>query len=159
MIRLIAAVDRQLGIGKHGGQPWYLPTDEAYFAECTKSLGGKILVGSTTFRTFKRALPERANYVLTSHDEPLEGAELVHDLAAFLDSFAEQDLWVVGGANVFQEVIDLGKADELYLTHIDANFGCQVFFPSYETKFKLIEQGEEQEENGFRFRYAKYAKA
>lgn len=159
MIRLIAAVDRRLGIGKHGGQPWYLPTDEHYFADCTKSLGGHILVGSTTFKTFKRALPDRTNYVLTSHDEPLEGAELVHDLASFLDSFADKDLWVVGGAKVFQEVIDLGKADELYLTHIDADFGCQAFFPAYEGTYRIVEKGEEQEENGFRFSFAKYAKA
>jgi dihydrofolate reductase len=158
MIRLIAAVDRRLGIGKHGGQPWNIPEDEAYFAECTKSHGACILTGSVTFKTFKKPLPDRTNYVLTSHDEPIEGAELVHDLAGFLESFSDKDLWVIGGANVFQEVMDLGKADELYLTHIDADFNCDRFFPAYEDKFRLIEKGEEREQNGFHFSLAKYAK-
>lgn len=158
MIRLIAAVDRNLGIGKNGGQPWKIPDDESYFADCTKSHGGCILTGSVTFKTFKQPLPDRTNYVLTSHEEPLQGAELVHDLATFLESFSDKDLWVIGGANVFQEVMDLDKADELYLTHIDADFDCDRFFPEFKDKFKLLESSEVQEQNGFQFSFAKYAR-
>jgi dihydrofolate reductase len=158
MIRLIAAVDRKLGIGKNGGQPWSIPEDEAYFSEQTKLYGGEILVGRTTFETFKAPLSNRKNYVLTSHTEPIEGAELVHDLEAFLESYANKDLWVVGGGEVFKSVMDLGKADELYLTHIDADFNCNRFFPAYEEKFKLLEKSEEREQNGFHFILAKYAR-
>ncbi|HWB38875.1 MAG TPA: dihydrofolate reductase [Candidatus Saccharimonadales bacterium] len=157
MIRLIAAVDRQMGIGKNGGQPWKLPDDEAYFAQMTKSNGGNILVGRSTFETFKGPLPERTNYLLTSHNEPIAGVELVHDLSAFLESFKD-DLWIIGGAKVYQEVIDLGKADELYLTYIDAEFGCDRFFPKFGDEFKEIQPGDWQEQNGFKFRFAKFAK-
>jgi dihydrofolate reductase len=158
MIRLIAAIDRKQGIGKHGGQPWYIPEDERYFSEKTKSYGGDILVGSTTFKTFKGPLPDRQNFVLTRHDEPLAGATLVHDLPEFLQAYETKDLWVIGGAKVFEAVMQAGKADELYLTHIDADFGCGQFFPAYNQNFKLAEQSEPHEQNGFHFTYARYVK-
>ncbi len=158
MIRLIAAIDRQRGVGKNGGQPWSIPDDERHFTESTKLYGGNILVGSTTFQTFKAPLAGRQNYVLTHHQEPIPGVTLVHDLQRFLHEFADKDLWIVGGAKVFEETIKIGQADELYLTHIDADFGCQQLFPIYEGDFKLVEQSEPQEENGFRFYYARYVK-
>src|ERR1700747_2339549 len=110
MIRLIAALDRQRGIGKHGGQPWKIPDDEAYFARCTKADGGHILVGSTTFKTFHRPLLDRKNYVLTHHEESITGAEIVHDLSNFLDNYADKVLWVIGDANVFHLCWVAGKA-------------------------------------------------
>jgi len=156
MIRLIAAMDRKRGIGKHDYQPWYIPEDEKYFTDQTKTYGGNILVGSTTFKTFKGPLTDRQNYVLTHHEEAIEGVTLVHDLKQFLDGFKDKDLWVVGGAKIFDEVMQAGQADELYITHIDAEFGCDRFFPDYENDFTLAEQTESHEQNGFTFTFAKY---
>ncbi len=116
------------------------------------------MVGSTTFRTFKGPLVDRQNYVLTRHAEPIDGVELVHNLDKFLTDFADRDLWVIGGAAVFEEVIKLGKADELYITHIAADLSCDQFFPEYASDFTLVEQGEPQTQNGFSFLYAKYVK-
>jgi dihydrofolate reductase len=158
MNRLIVAVDRKLGLAKRGFQPWYIPDDEQYFTQQTKSYGGNVLIGRTTFETFKHGpLAGRKNYVLTHSQDPIEDVTLVHDLSKFLDDFQDQDVWIVGGAKVFEEVIKLGKADELYITHIDADFGCDQFFPDYKNDFKLVEQSEPKEQNGFTFRYARYA--
>lgn len=159
MIRLIVAIDQKKGMAKHGGQPWYIPHDEKYFTEKTKSYGGHNLIGKTTFETFQGPLAERTNLVLTRDDSPIEGVELVHDLENLLKAYKDKDLWVVGGASVFQQVIDMGYADELYITHIRADFGCNQFFPEYESAFKLVEQTEVREENGFKFNYAVYKRA
>lgn len=159
MIRLIVAVDRKMGMAKHGGQPWYIPHDEHYFTEKTKSLGGYNLIGKTTYETFKGPLKDRKNFVLTPSDTPIEGAELIHNLETFLRDYKDRDIWVVGGANVFKQVIDMGYADELYITHIDADFGCHLSFPEYKNNFELKEQTDWMEENGFRFRYAIYRRA
>ena len=161
MNRLIAAVDRRLGIGKHGIIPWSIPIDEQYFTDQTKSHGGHVLTGGVTFReTYHGPLKDRHNYILTHDDAPIDGVTLVHDLAKFLQEFAAngQDLWVAGGAKVFEQVIELGKADELYITYIDADFGCDRFFPPFEEAFELVESGQPQEQNGFHFHYARYKK-
>jgi dihydrofolate reductase len=158
MIRLIVAIDRELGLAKQGVQPWYIPKDEDYFTEQTKQYGAAVLVGSTTFQTFQKPLEGRQNYVLTRDKTSVDGVELVHDLEKFLKEFQEKDLWVIGGANVFSQVIQAGKADELYITHIEALFGCNQFFPDYQTNFSLTERSELHEQNGFIFSFARYTK-
>lgn len=157
MIRLIAAIDRERGIAKHGAIPWHIPEDAAFFDSETKKFGGNVLSGGVTFRVGYGGHPlaERQNYILTHDSQPIEGATVVRDIAQFLKEF-EGDLWVAGGAAVFQEVMKLGRADELYLTHVDAIFGCDRFFPEYEDIFTQIEQSEPHEQNGFTYTYAKY---
>jgi len=160
MIRLIVAIDSKRGIAKHGFQPWYIPDDDAYFITQTKSRGGNVLVGGTTFRdSFKnKPLVERTTYLLTRNEQPIDGVELVHDLNTWLEGRGNKDVWVVGGSSVYQQVIDTGKADELYITQIEANFGCDQFFPEYEEKFRLISQSERRTQNGFHFTYNCYTK-
>ena len=158
MIRLIAAIDRKRGLARHSILPWSIPEDEQYFTDQTKKYGGNVLTGATTYRnTYHGPLKDRQNFILTHDKTPIEGVILVHNLNGFLQDFQE-DLWVAGGAAVFDQVIKLDQADELYLTHIDADFGCDQFFPEYEERFKLVEQSEPREQNGFRFHYARYAK-
>jgi dihydrofolate reductase len=159
MNRLIVAVDRKRGIAKQGIFPWYIPEDEKYYDDHTKTYGGNVLIGSMTFKTLDGPMPGRQNYVLTHDKTPIEGVELVHDLGKFLKDFEGTDLWIVGGANVFAQVVQAGKADELYITHIEADFNCNQFFPEYKQDFKLVEKSDLHEQNGFIFSYAKYAKA
>jgi dihydrofolate reductase len=160
MIRLIAAVDRQRGLAKNGVIPWSIPEDEQYFTDQTKTYGGNVLTGFTTFKnTYTHGpLADRQNYILTHDTTPIEGVTLVHDLEKFLDDFQDKDLWVAGGAKVFEQVIRLGKADELYITHIDADFDCDQFFPDYDNDFTLAEQTKPHSQSGLTFVYARYVK-
>src|SRR5438445_7642305 len=148
MIRLIAAIDRKRGLAKHGVMPWYIPEDEQYFTDQTKRHGGIVLIGKATFQTFQNGpLAGRQNYVLTHETAPIKGVTLVHDLNNFLQDFRDKDVWVAGGAQIFAEVMQAGKADELYLTHINADFRCDQFFPEYEDRFKLAEESAPHEQN------------
>lgn len=159
MIRLIAAIDRQRGLAKHGYMPWHIPEDERYFTDQTKSFGGNVLTGGVTFRnTYHGPLAGRHNFILTHDTAPIPGATVVNDLAKFLEEFDGQDLWVAGGAAVFGQVISTGYDMELYLTRIDADFGCDQFFPEFESEFKTAEPSEPREQNGFHFSYAHYTK-
>jgi dihydrofolate reductase len=162
MILFIAAIDDKRGLAKDGGMPWKIPEDEKYFTDQTKTRGGHVLTGATTFwNTYHgKPLAERQNYILTHKDEDIPGTVVVHDLAGLLDGFTGEgkDLWVAGGAAVFQQIIDMGKADELYLTHIENDFKCDQFFPEYEHAFKLAEKSEPREQNGQRFTYARYVR-
>jgi dihydrofolate reductase len=159
MIRLIAAIDRKRGIAKQNVIPWHIPEDQAFFDSETKKHGGHVLTGEVTFRVtyLGQPLEDRKNYILTRKTEPIAGAKVVNDLAAFLPEFADKkDLWVSGGAAVFQSVVELGYGDELLITHVDADFGCDRFFPAFEDAFTVAEQGDPREQNGFHFTYARY---
>lgn len=158
MIRLIAAIDNKRGLARNGGLPWKIPEDEKYFTEQTKTYGGNVLTGATTFWDTYHGKPliKRQNYILTHKNDPIPGATVVHDLPKLLEEFKDKDLWVAGGAEVFKEVMAAGKADELYLTHIEADFDCDQFFPEYESSFRLAERSEAREQNGLKFTYARY---
>jgi dihydrofolate reductase len=158
MIRLIVAMDRKLGIAKHGIMPWYIPQDEDFFTEKTKTYGGNVLSGAKTYSTYSGPLKDRLNYVLTHDSKPIEGAILVNALESLINNKQIEDLWVAGGANVFKQIIESGYADELYLTQIDADFNCDKFFPEYEEQFLLKEKSQEHEQNGFKFTFCTYSK-
>ncbi|MEO6513327.1 MAG: dihydrofolate reductase [Candidatus Saccharimonadales bacterium] len=153
MIRHIVAIDQANGLAKNGSMPWNIPEDEHYFTDQTKLHGGIILTGMGTYRTFKEPLKDRTNYVLTHHTEPIPGATIVHNLDTFLTEVAG-DIWIIGGAEVFKQT--LNRADELYITRIEATFGCDRFYPEFNDNFTLASQSENKSQNGFNFRYEIY---
>lgn len=156
MIRAIAAVDKQLGIGRDGSIPWKLPTDEQYFTEQTQKFGGNVLTGWRTFKlTYHRPLKNRTNYIVTHNSGLIPGAITVNDLDAFLDKFTA-DLWIAGGADIFKQT--LARTDELYLTHIDGIFNCDRFFPPFEDAFELVQQSAPLTENGVTYTFCIYRK-
>lgn len=156
MIRHIVALDREYGIAKHGVLPWSIPDDEKYFTEQTKTHGGVTLTGRATYDTFGgKPLEDRQNFVVTHSDDPIPGAVIVHDMDEF---FREQqgDVWVVGGAEIFKQT--LARADELYVTRVDATFKCDRFYPQFDDQFTLVSQSETKQQNGFNYRYEVYAR-
>ncbi len=155
MIRLIAAIDTKRGIAKGRLQPWYIPNDEKYFLEQTSKWGGEVLMGSKTYEVIGHPLANRKNYVVSRDAVTVNGAEIVSDLDGFLKSF-ERDLWVIGGASVFEQA--LPYADELYLTEIQADFGCDQFFPDFTASFMPFGEDSLQEQNGFIYKFAVYTK-
>lgn len=155
MIRLIAAIDARRGIAKHGFQPWHLPADEAYFQQKTVQHGAVVLMGHTTYRVIGGPLPDRQNYVLSRSTRQLDGVTPISDLTGFLE--AHPEVWIIGGASVYAQTID--HADELYLSEIAADFGCDQFFPAYDlSRFTAIYSSAPQHQNGFTFTYTVYAR-
>lgn len=155
MIRIIVAFDRKRGIAKGGVQPWSIPEDEAYFMQHTTSHGGIVLMGQKTLEAIGQPLPNRRNIVLSREMHEAEGVVYTQDLDKFLLNHME-DIWVIGGASVFEQTINL--ADELYITKIDADFGCDQFFPEFEHSFDRKSVSELHTQNGFIFTYETYTK-
>jgi dihydrofolate reductase len=145
MIRHIVAIDQNRGIAQNGVQPWKLPGDERYFSDMTKTHGGVVLMGRVTFEVIGRPLPGRQNFV-ASHDPGFsaEGVTVIHDIDDFLQD--QPDVWVIGGAQIYAATLLM--ADELYITEIDADFGCDVLYPEYTDRFELRQQGDPRQENG-----------
>jgi dihydrofolate reductase len=154
MIRAIAAIDEKRGIAKNGGIPWKLPEDVAYFRQQTE--GGIIVMGEATYQEFDNPLAGRRNLVAsrTLH-EVREGFEVVDDVAAFASNCSE-DIWIIGGAGLFASTLQL--CDELYLTHIAHDFGCDRFFPEFADSFRLLQKTREHtdETSSLSYHFAVY---
>jgi dihydrofolate reductase len=112
-------------IGKDGALPWRLPEDLKHFRELTG--GATVLMGRRTWDSLPpkfRPLPGRRNLVL-SHT-PQEGVETFADLSEALAA-ADGDVWVIGGAGVYQATLHL--ADRIEVTEIQEHFDGDTYAP------------------------------
>jgi len=145
----IAAMDEGRVIGYRGGLPWKIPEDMKRFKDLT--MGHAVLMGRRTYESlpsFAQPLPGRINIVLTSKPKELDAPERVlrySSIEEALDAFQSDKLgsavdllWIIGGAEVYAQSVNLW--DEIYLTLVHGKHEVDAYFPSFEEAFKLSEK-------------------
>ncbi len=116
-LTLVAALDRQRAIGVRNALPWSLPADLKHFKALT--LGKSVLMGRKTAESLGRTLPGRLNLVLTRQAQaPFDGMQPVDSLTMAIQCAGEQELMVIGGAEVY--ALALPIAQRMVLTHVDS---------------------------------------
>jgi dihydrofolate reductase len=135
---LVAAVAENGVIGRDGALPWRLSGDLKRFKSLT--LGKPVLMGRRTFASIGRALPGRANIVLTRDPSfRAEGVRAAPNLAAALAIAEEEarrlgadEIAIIGGAALYAET--LPRARRLYLTEVHAKPPGTTYFPAFDRK-------------------------
>lgn len=136
MISLIVAHDNNRCIGLNGDMPWgkSLKYDLAWFRRNT--INKIVIMGSNTFHSIGKPLPDRHNIVLT-HDyyksllylsQGCEVSVTVEDLIERYEN-SEEEVFVIGGEDIYNQF--LPHANKLYITHILHDFEGDTFFPYY----------------------------
>lgn len=144
-LTLVAALGRNRVIGADGSMPWHLPEDLRHFKETTR--GGTMLMGRATWDSIGRPLPGRTSIVLTrDRSWNADGALVAHSLAEALTCAPDEELFVIGGGEIYRETLPL--ADRLVLTEIDAAPDGDTFFPTLDDGW--VERGRDQRD-GFAF--------
>lgn len=129
-VTIVAAIARNGVIGAGGGLPWHLPDELRRFKRLT--LGHVLVMGRRTYESVGRPLPGRTTVVVTRNagwDAGADGVLVAHDLADALAKGAavDEQLFVVGGAEIYAEAVPL--ADRLELTFVDAAPEGDTVFP------------------------------
>ena len=116
-IILIAAVDKNLAIGKNGQIPWKIKEDLKFFKEKTE--GTSIIMGRSTFDSIGRPLPNRKNIVMTRSPRNRKGVIEVGSREEALKKASQfsKDVNVIGGEYIYKEFLPL--ASKLLITEID----------------------------------------
>jgi dihydrofolate reductase len=137
---LIAAIDKDGGIGKDGYMPWHYPADLKLFMNLT--MGHPIVMGRKTFDgMFERGkvpLKGRQNIIMTSQAAEYRSRfaetylpsqlSFITDLnCEDLELAVDAKIFYCGGANLYQQVID--RADIMYLSRLTESYDCDTFFP------------------------------
>lgn len=131
----IAAMTPSRVIGRGNTIPWRIPGEQKWFKEVT--MGHPILMGSRTFESIGRPLPGRLNLVV-SRSQSWPGVEVIRDLAQFDPERYSTEVYVIGGAAVYGELLD--RCRELLITRVKREYEGDAYFPEFESKFQLIEQ-------------------
>ena len=138
MIIGIIAISKNFAIGRGGKLPWHYSADLKFFKRTT--LGNAVVMGSTTWRSIGKPLPERENIVLSrSNDLELpNGVRLMSSVEDILDLDERdgRDVFVIGGASVyraFADIIDRWIVTEIPETIADADtFMPRSFLDDFE---------------------------
>lgn len=129
-ITMIAAVGKNLELGKDNELLWRIPEDLQFFKQQT--LGKKIVMGKKTLDSLPGLLPKRTHIVLTHQElEPSERLIVFHDITELKEYLQQlrEEVMIIGGAQIYQQFID--DADKLVLTEIDGEKEADVYFPSF----------------------------
>ncbi|EDV28973.1 uncharacterized protein TRIADDRAFT_52382 [Trichoplax adhaerens] len=169
---------RDRGIGYKNDLPWKLRNEYKYFARLTTSTKDSakknaVLMGRNTWVSIpekNRPLRNRINIVISSQlraEEVPEGVHVVASIPEVIELVQSpllkdivETVWIVGGAPVYKGFMSHPQCDRIYLTKLDANYECDVFFPEMSDDFKEISDPdvsqEVQEENGLKYTFHVY---
>lgn len=130
MVTIIAAVGRDGAIGRGGDLVFHLRGDMRRFKALTT--GHTVVMGRKTFESLpKGALPERRNIVITRNEGfTAAGTERAGSLEEALRMAAGEEVFVLGGGEIYRQAID--AADRMELTVVDADScDADTFFPEF----------------------------
>ncbi|CAI08630.1 dihydrofolate reductase [Aromatoleum aromaticum] len=153
---IIAATARNGAIGRDNQLPWRLKSDLARFKETT--IGHPVLMGRKTWESLGRPLPARRNLVVTrDRSYSATGAEVFPDPEAALEAAGDETVFVIGGAELYRQLLD--SADALLLTEVHADVAGDAYFPPFDRgDFDEVrrEQHDADAHNEFSFDFVEY---
>jgi dihydrofolate reductase len=126
-MEIVVAVSENDVIGRRNQLPWRLPADLKRFKAVT--MGHPILMGRKTYESIGKALPGRANIVL-SRSETFAPADcvVVSTLeAARREARGDAGLMVIGGAQIYKECLSFVAKIHLTLVHTRIEDGDAFF--------------------------------
>jgi dihydrofolate reductase len=165
MISLIAAMDLNRCIGKDNRLLWHLPNDLKHFRQTTS--GNIVVMGSKTFESIRKPLPNRTNIVLTRdinkyiHIQdvyPVSDVKHVLYLSQKHKKEFDQDTFIIGGEQIYN--LFLPYAHKIYLTRIHHKYEGDVYFPELDDSWEIesIVQGVIDDKNKYKHEFIIYKK-
>lgn len=151
MIAIVVAIANNNVIGKRNALPWYLPDDLKRFKKLTT--GHTVLMGRKTYESIVKRLgkplPNRKSAVVTRNKDYKvpEGVLLFETLDGAFAALKDDEVYIIGGGEIYRQTFD--RADTLYITHINADYDGDVFFP--EIDLAVWQKVEDEPHDGFSF--------
>lgn len=159
---MIAAVEKNYGIGKGGSLLWHIPKDLKWMKE--KTLNHSIIMGRKSFEdilkyTKNKPLPQRENIIISSNKKESWPKDIVvFDTVEKALSYVsnKEKVFILGGQKIYEAFLPF--ADKIILTEVNTNLDADTFFPKFsKTEFIEIERISDSD-NGFDFDFVTYSK-
>lgn len=125
MISIIAAVGKNLELGRNNKLIWFIPNDLEYFKSVTT--GKTVVMGRKTYESIGKALLNRKNIVISNKNIQLDNVTVLDN---YKDVFnIKEDVFIIGGSSIYE--LFLPYAENIYLTEIDSSEKADCYFPSF----------------------------
>ena len=144
MFKIIVAhaPNRVIGNGIH--IPWHIKEEFQHFKRTT--LGHTIIMGSTTFMSIGKPLPNRKTIVINQDPNfDTMGQELCTDLNEVINKYkdSEEVVFICGGASIYRQM--LPHVNEMIISVVKKEVEGNIYFPEYENDFEVYEEVEHDE--------------
>ncbi|MGL4831751.1 MAG: dihydrofolate reductase [Propionibacteriaceae bacterium] len=135
-ITLIAARARNGVIGKDGTMPWHISADLKHFKATT--MGHPMIMGRKTWESWgARPLPGRRHIIVSRNlDYQAPGAEVVSSLSQALALVPTEDVFIVGGAQIYREA--LAYATDAVISEIPLEPEGDTWFPELDNSWSAV---------------------
>lgn len=154
-------MDEKRGIGKDNKIPWHIVPDLLRLKNLTKDQ--VVILGRNSYDSMVwyydrsgREMPGRLYIIITSDKvyQPVrKNATVAHSLEEALEKAkGEEEVFINGGARVFNEAMEKGIVDRLYLTIVKGDFAADTFFSDYSNFTKVISE-EEQTAGDYNYKF------
>jgi dihydrofolate reductase len=165
IVSIIVAMSANRGIGCNNDLMWHLPEDMKFFKD--KTFGHPVIMGRKNYESIPekyRPFKNRLNIVISSQaNYKAPGCILVQNIIDGLDAARaneEEEIFVIGGGQIYAQALDLGLVDRMYITEVNAVFPeAEVFFPEFNPDFwikKLVLRQEANDVNKISFEIFQY---
>ncbi len=140
-INYILATDLNWALGYKGDLIYFFKKDLQRFKDITRNK--TVVMGSKTWTSLPIKLPQRYNIVLTSKSlisDEKQPDKLIHNIDDILNMSLNEEIWVIGGASLYKDLIDYVNKIELTVIHNDnVEFDVDIkFLESKLNNFDLI---------------------
>lgn len=161
MVTIIAAIANNNALGKDNDLIWHLPADLKRFKKVTS--GHHILMGRNTFESIGKPLPNRTTVIITRNKNYTQDGCIVVDSIEKAIEVAKNDkhIFIIGGAQIYKQVIEKNLADQLDITQVHHAFDADVFFPEIDANIweeTSREDFSSDEKNKYDYSFISYKK-
>ncbi|MFT5207517.1 MAG: dihydrofolate reductase [Candidatus Omnitrophota bacterium] len=140
LYQIVAMAENRV-IGRDNALPWHFSSDMKHFRETTR--GSTVIMGRKTFDSIGKALPNRANFVITRDSQAHANKEFTDNsqslrffesIETALEAIDTPKAFIIGGQNLYDQTIHL--VDGIYLTLIHQDYEGDAYFPAIPAHFK-----------------------
>ena len=163
--KLIVAMDNLKGIGLNNKLPWsMIKEDMQMFRKLTIGDGkNAVIMGRNTYLGLPNILKERDNLVLSKklNNPGINNLFIFSDIASLLEFCKNKyrEVWIIGGAEIYKQFLDLNIINKIYLTTIDNDYNCDCFFPETKlSEFSLLSSRESKTNDNIKINFTIYEK-
>lgn len=144
----IVAMCDDNGIGINNKLPWRLPQDLKYFQSRTTGRGkNAIVMGKNTWQSVG-FLKNRDHFILSSTlkldytrgRNRIKTFASIDELVRYVSSSVSRNydnIWIIGGSQIYKSFIHANIMDFLYVTSIDDKYECDCYFPNLPDNYLL----------------------
>ncbi len=147
ILMMALTVDGKIGRDSKDPVDWTGKADKKKFVQVTKE-AGVVILGSTTYDSIGRPLPNRKNVVLTRNKERVSNAENLiftsqspEEILDDLENQGYSSVALIGGSTINTLFAQKNLIDEIYITIVPRLFGegLSLFNNSLDLQLELLE--------------------